>query len=1084
MKGRAFLYLGLLVVMVLIGVGEVYGTCSSDPFQCDYVTRGGYDAAVEAWKRVSLLFSSGSQLYILFTIAFIVGLFFLFVSLLLKAGLGLRISFHSWFAFLIGGAILYLSLIIPKGKLVIYDEALNRGPYTVDNIPRVLVLVAGALNEIERSLVGLIGQSSDVVEDYRYNPAGIAFNALGSINAKQVPPHVYQTFFNYNKDCIITTASLENGVTFSDILSGKQSITSIINNSANPALFTVVVKEDGTTEAMQCDRARNILNGYLGYSNLQKALEAGCSRAGYSPSEVVSFNQCRNMVSKALGYLNQNGTLTLPDVTILQQMLFTEILKDYITLTGQANIGSYIATAKTTGSFIGLGVHANAWIPELKEALQALVVAISPFVLLFVVTPFAGRVLSLVVGFFLWLLVWGVIDAVVHSFGMTMAKSTGKYLATGAMGEGFGVYAAAILPNVTAKIYAIFGALRWSGLALASVMTTMLVRFGGAALTMVASQIASSPQASGAAIGEGMATRPLETVSSMITPGQAMANTAIQMGGLRPFLQGMVASEEAGLFNRMATGIGYRASVSQFGFNQLLGAHAYRQFAQFGGVIGNVETIQNSINRLRSMGFQIGAREEAALASRFESNPGELMRLGTALTGAKILADEKPGLFSKEDERILKGGDLLSGLAVVDKYMKEGTLQVGMVDGKLGMVVRPSGHSGSGQVFLFDQTSGKVDLVEAKLPQNLRIDSSFVQSVKEEKMAKDADKISQEIKHLFQATHGRQAENKVVNAFANAYTKEFSKTFEEAVAKDKELSEALKKNNMTTYDLFAQLKVELKTEGGFSLPIVGGVKAGIGMEGGSGVANKWSSEEAKQFMEKYGEKLKNALSEAEKQAAIRTFESLKAKGLKDEEIVSGLRTEGAHHLSEIAKLHSMSTSSDAKLYHDLTTGFVRYYADKYYEGNTIIADQAISQLLTAKEGEIKLREEMKNFLVDYVKNDTAQISAQVNNREKEIGNAKEEIQSNVSNVIANTKQKIDNTKLKSPQALSGGMVPRIDKAKENKKMQENLDWIKQSWLTDASQGFKKYVWSDFSDEERTKYVEGIVKSGGIVPPKN
>ncbi|MEM2073599.1 MAG: conjugal transfer protein TraG N-terminal domain-containing protein, partial [Nitrososphaeria archaeon] len=340
--------------MVLIGVGEVYGACSSDPFQCDYVTRGGYDAAVEAWKRVSLLFSSGSQLYILFTIAFIVGLFFLFVSLLLKAGLGLRISFHSWFAFLIGGAILYLSLIIPKGKLVIYDEALNRGPYTVDNIPRVLVLVAGALNEIERRLVGLIGQSSDVVEDYRYNPAGIAFNALGSINAKQVPPHVYQTFFNYNKDCIITTASLENGVTFSDILSGKQSITSIINNSANPSLFTVVVKEDGTTEAMQCNRARSILNGYLGYDNLKKALEAGCSRAGYSPSEVVSFNQCRNMVSKALGYLNQNGTLTLPDVTILQQMLFTEILKDYITLTGQANIGSYIATAKTTGSFIGL----------------------------------------------------------------------------------------------------------------------------------------------------------------------------------------------------------------------------------------------------------------------------------------------------------------------------------------------------------------------------------------------------------------------------------------------------------------------------------------------------------------------------------------------------------------------------------------------------------------------------------------------------------------------------------------------------------------------------------------------------------
>ncbi|MEO0275119.1 MAG: conjugal transfer protein TraG N-terminal domain-containing protein, partial [candidate division WOR-3 bacterium] len=789
-------------------------------------------------------------------------------------------------------------------------------------------------------------------------------------------------------------------------------------------------------------------------------------RAGYSPSEVVSFNQCRNMVSKALGYLNQNGTLTLPDVNILQQMLFTEILKDYITLTGQANIGSYIATAKTTGSFIGLGVHANAWIPELKEALQALVVAISPFVLLFVVTPFAGRALSLVVGFFLWLLVWGVIDAVVHSFGMTIAKSTGKYLATGAMGEGFGVYAAAILPNVTAKIYAIFGALRWSGLALASVMTTMLVRFGGAALTMVASQIASSPQASGAAIGEGMATRPLETVSSMITPGQAMANTAIQMGGLRPFLQGMVASEEAGLFNRMATGIGYRASVSQFGFNQLLGAHAYRQFAQFGGVIGNVETIQNSINRLRSMGFQIGAREEAALASRFESNPGELMRLGTALTGAKILADEKPGLFSKEDERILKGGDLLSGLAVADKYMKEGTLQVGMVDGKLGMVVRPSGHSGSGQVFLFDQTSGKVDLVEAKLPQNLRIDSSFVQSVKEEKMAKDSEAIREDLRKLWQASGTSYATQEIRNTFANTFSKEYNRALENAISKDKELNEALKKNNMT----YTELAGYLYGKAGLKSPVPWFSVEG-GVEGKAGYGEKWTNEEISQFLEKYGEKIQQAIIEAERQALTRTFDSIKAKGKRYEELESALKEIGATHLKEIAKLHSMSTSSDAKLYHDLTTGFVRYYADKYYEGNTIIADQAISQLLTTKEGETKLREEMKNFLVDYVKSDkyVAGIEESINRKEGGLNEQKRNLEQDVNQFQNNVDHKINKQNLTPPKKELKAQGPK-DKISE-KEVKEKME-----------KGYKKLTKDDNPDI--ASVIEKKVNLGGIVPPKN
>ena len=565
MKGKAFIKFLIPVLYFLFQVSSAYAV--SPPETWNYTTHGGYDAAVEAWKRVSLLFSHSGFLS-LFATTFIAGILGFVISLLLKAAVGARISFQMWFTYLLAGALIYLAFIVPKDNIIIYDETLNRGPYQVDGVPKILATTAGILNKIEKGIVELIAQSSDPVQDYRYNPAGIAFNSLGSVEIKQIPSYKFQTLYNYFKDCIVVGAEMGTYLNWDDLTSGRKTLIDAVNAAANPALYTVVYNQDGSDSTLDCRSASSTVINYINsIDNFDKALRAGCARAGYDPDSVASYQMCKNMMGSAASFLLYKAGLSLSSpnllATVLQQMLFSHISQTYVLNNGPAAVGAYLATQKTTGSFIGLGIHANSWIPELKESLSAIVIALSPFILIFLVSPLAGRAFSVLVGMLLWITIWGVVDALIFSFGLSMAGSTAKYLATGGNSEGFGLFAASILPNTTAKIYAIFGALRWSGLVLASVLTTILVRFGGAALTMLAGQIASAPMASGSAVGEAMAVNPVQTVTSSIEPAQTWANTAFAMGGMKNLIEQMVRKNSM----QMA---GELSAVSSMSSEQLL----------------------------------------------------------------------------------------------------------------------------------------------------------------------------------------------------------------------------------------------------------------------------------------------------------------------------------------------------------------------------------------------------------------------------------------------------------------------------------------------------------------------------------
>jgi len=548
MLKKAGLSLFLISSFILLSTSPVFANT------WEYITHGGYDAAVEAWKRVALIFSHSGYAG-LFTVGVVVGLFAILAGTVMKAAFGLRINIYSFLPYYLTAAVVFLAFILPKDKLVIYDETLNRGPYEVDGVPRLIATIAGVINKAENAMIEVLATSGDPVQDYRYNPAGISFHALGSVNPGQIPGYVYSSLYNYYEDCIVTSAEIGTYLTWEDIISGKYSFVETINVANNPSLFTTIYDANGQATTLSCQEAAPIVAGYVNSeANFDSAFRSGCARVGYDPDSTASFQQCKSMLANSFAFLAQSAGIPISANYLfpLQQMLFAEIANHYALMNGPEALGSFLATQRTSSTYLGLGIHANSWIPELKETLSAIAISITPVLLIFIVTPLGLKALSLIAGMFLWVAIWGVVDALVFSFGLSMASSSAKYLANASVTNGFGIFAATILPNVTAKIYAIFGALRWAGLMLASVISMMLVRFGGYALAMLAGQLTSIPAGAGAEMGRNLLYNPSESIMKSLAEAGAWGNAAAAEG---------IVNLTRGLMNMQAATLRARGEV-------------------------------------------------------------------------------------------------------------------------------------------------------------------------------------------------------------------------------------------------------------------------------------------------------------------------------------------------------------------------------------------------------------------------------------------------------------------------------------------------------------------------------------------
>jgi hypothetical protein len=455
----------------------------------DFYTYGGFQPVVDAFTQITLIFGDSSYQALYYT-AVVCGIGFGATAafMMLIGGRGCNIL--GWAPVAALGISIYIGLFVPKGNLVVYDPVFNKFQ-TVPNVPDGVVIVAGSLNAIERGLVEIVSNSASPTA-YQTQAGGIGYMCLYNLTTQ--PATASSSFLDMNidryvQDCV--SFALNNpasGLTVDELRKTTTNFATSFAKAKNPAITTLyysAANPQGVPQGCDVDWAQ-ISGTDLTAASLQNNINSACSTLNYDVTDPLQLSQCQtNMINLA-----KSGNLTTGDInSLMQQIYLYNRLDDYYQSGNSSAITNYNFMMNASGSMKA----ADEWIPILKAALTAIAVALIPFLAVFIPTPICGRALNLMFGMFLWLALWGICDAIIHQFAISYAYNVWDAVRQ----NNLGMDALYFFPNMTVKALAMFGTLRLGGLLLATALTTMLTKFGGSVMGMLAGNITGQLQAAG-----------------------------------------------------------------------------------------------------------------------------------------------------------------------------------------------------------------------------------------------------------------------------------------------------------------------------------------------------------------------------------------------------------------------------------------------------------------------------------------------------------------------------------------------------------------------------------------------------------
>jgi len=461
----------------------------------EFYTYGGFDAVVSGFQRIALIFSDGGYRALLYSVV-VLGLLLGVINVLVRAGTGARVSPFGWLVPIFIGCLVYLGMVVPTGTMHVYSTKTNRY-MAVPGVPVGVIMVSHVLNSIEQGLVEIIETSSDP-KSYTYQAGGTGYMGLLKLVGRSVIPddtYLMDNINTYIDTCVaFEVDSPYSQLTVQELRRESADFRVSFGKAANPAIPTTVYTAS-SPKGMQANCAdawnRYILPVLNNIATFEKAINSVCSEIGFDVSVASSKQQCRVAIEGVLDDLGLTGV----NLTDFARQKFIAARLHQIFLTGDtASLTNYKLITNAGGTLVAT----NEWLPILKGVLTAIALGLTPFIALFLPTPLLGRALSLFLGMMIWLVSWGVIDAFLHSYAIDYAgRALADLASIGNTANAFAMDAFFFAPGELVKVLGMFAIIRSSGLMLATVMTGMLVKFGGHALASMAGNLMGQIQGAG-----------------------------------------------------------------------------------------------------------------------------------------------------------------------------------------------------------------------------------------------------------------------------------------------------------------------------------------------------------------------------------------------------------------------------------------------------------------------------------------------------------------------------------------------------------------------------------------------------------
>jgi len=564
------------VLAVLLSPASSYAAAANE-----YYVYNGFGPVSSAFQKIALIFSDNGYL-VFFTCFAALSLTFGAAATYAKMMRGGQSGYLSWVFPVVFGTMIYLGAFVPKTHIEIYDAVLNQN-ISIPGVPVGIVYTATMLNHIERVLVDIINTSAPVGRDYTLTAGGIGIDLLGkSVANTAKDSNVTRTMGEFVQKCVMFELTRPGTALSMQLLLVPAAGNTILDEmvaAKNPGVYTVdyMTVPEGVPET--CSVVYDNLNTYYTTaSNMSSALSNSCGAAGIDTTDAAALARCQAILTDTAS--NTFGT-AVTATSVMSNATVATITGDYIKSASGAVATEFSAATNITQSGAADG-FSSIFNSISRSVFTAFVIALIPLVALFVPTPLCKNAMAMILGLFVWVIVWNICELVVHHFFMDYYYRTVSSITN----AGFGMQAMLDVPSYTSVTMGMFGKLKAGAAAFATVVTGGILKFGGSEMSHFAARISQSVSGSqasmlgttgrAAALGEHQHKQELLAMARMTSPWEnqgavgmdQLANgKASMMMGRAAQGQGMMdfSGGQPGLMWDNTSAIAQNSTAKQFG---------------------------------------------------------------------------------------------------------------------------------------------------------------------------------------------------------------------------------------------------------------------------------------------------------------------------------------------------------------------------------------------------------------------------------------------------------------------------------------------------------------------------------------
>ncbi|MBO9379513.1 conjugal transfer protein TraG [Sphingomonas histidinilytica] len=537
-------------------------------------TYDGFAETVDAFRLVSMIF--GDARYE--TLVLICGVVGIALGALLASVRGQGMGLVTFGFQTLVGVGLFVGLVSTIGTVHVYDRVRN-AYQPVGDVPNLIVVVAGVTNLMERALAETIDDNTtDPNAKLEFGAGGHSFDLF--LNAVSPRGPMTDTFLDatikdYVRQCYpVARVSSAYGVDDDQLFRTSTDLPASFAAMAGPATFsTVYTASDKGGTTVSCTESWDHIQSRLSDPTLfDDYAKQVCQRTGYNVHDSAQLSRCRSRLDE-MGDMMMGTPLSLQ--AFMTDVLLGSTVGDVLFEDSPATAARVMANRAVISSGLSTMSVANEWMPTIRATVFGIMLMMMPIALLFILTPINLRVASFALGLFVFVALWGVIDAGIYQLTLgramdVLAEMRSNHVAANAW---------MLAPSAAMKALAIFGSFRTAAAGLAGAFVFTVFRFSGNVFTAFTSG-ALQTQGQGSA-----AAAPLSTREGYASALEAQASAA-----------GTMARRSA------ASSFGDYGERSSFGTNRAFGAAGSVLGEHGGGPLGNAAFALGGIDASRELG--------------------------------------------------------------------------------------------------------------------------------------------------------------------------------------------------------------------------------------------------------------------------------------------------------------------------------------------------------------------------------------------------------------------------------------------------------------------------------------------------